>query len=147
MAAQKLTKGRLIQIIILMIILITAFIWRTVTYQAKPIVKIETKICNLNLGNCLFNINNKQVTVTLSPPRPQANTPIRLQINNIDAHPSAIVSGITMNKRIAPIIFTQNKNAWQGEFTVPQYTHDNMIWGIDIKINDKTYSSEFTVTK
>ena len=34
MAAEKLTRGRLIQIIVLMTILISAFIWRTVTYTS-----------------------------------------------------------------------------------------------------------------
>lgn len=34
MAAQKLTRARLIQILVMMAILIAAFVWRTVNYQA-----------------------------------------------------------------------------------------------------------------
>ncbi len=50
-----------------MIVLI-AFVWRTVTYQAQP-TTVQAKVCSLNAGNCLFNINNKTVTVALLPVR------------------------------------------------------------------------------
>ena len=140
MAAQKLTRGRLIQIIILIIILISAFVWRTVTYKSKATV--QRSVCNLNTGNCFFNINKKKIIVSLSQTKPQANTLVELYIN-----PSASVSGVTMNMGILPIIFTQQKDGWVGKFTVPQSTSNKMKWNIDIKINQNIYSSEFTVTK
>ena len=145
MAAQKLTRGRLIQIIILMIILISAFVWRTVTYKSKTTV--QRSVCNLNTGNCFFNINNKKIIVSLSQTKPQENTLVELYINPVDINPSASVSGVTMNMGILPIIFTQQKDGWVGKFTVPQSTHNKMTWNIDIKINQNIYSSEFTVTK
>ncbi|MCD9552002.1 hypothetical protein [Photobacterium carnosum] len=145
MAAQKLTRGRLIQIIILMIILISAFVWRTVTYKSKTTV--QRSVCNLNTGNCFFNINNKKIIVSLSQTKLQANTLVELYINPVDINPSASVSGVTMNMGILPIIFTQQKDGWVGKFTVPQSTHNKMTWNIDIKINQNIYSSEFTVTK
>ncbi|OBU29227.1 hypothetical protein C0Z01_09545 [Photobacterium kishitanii] len=147
MAAQKLTRGRLIQIIVLMIILITAFVWRTVTYQAQPITKVKAKVCSLNAGNCLFNINNKTVTAALLPVAPKADIPLILNIKNVDIKPSANVSGVSMNMGSLPVIFKQKNDGWSGEFIVPQCTHDNMTWVIDIKVNDNIYSSEFTVTK
>ncbi|PSU82487.1 hypothetical protein [Photobacterium phosphoreum] len=147
MAAQKLTKGRLIQIIILMIVLITAFVWRTVTYEAQPTIKNDVKICSLNTGNCLFNIENKPVTVTLLPMTPKSGIPIILHINNLQVEPSATVSGVSMNMGVLPIIFKSQKNGWIGEFIIPQCIHDKMTWSIDIKVHDTTYSSEFTVTK
>ena len=145
MAAQKLTRGRLIQIIILMIILISAFVWRTVTYKSKTTV--QRSVCNLNTGNCFFNINNKKIIVSLSQTKPQENTLVELYINPVDINPSASVSGVTMNMGILPIIFTQQKDGWVGKFTVPQSTRNKMKWNIDIKINQNIYSSEFTVTK
>ncbi|MCD9537668.1 hypothetical protein [Photobacterium carnosum] len=145
MAAQKLTRGRLIQIIILMIILISAFVWRTVTYKSKTTV--QRSVCNLNTGNCFFNINNKKIIVSLSQTKPQENTLVELYINPVDINPSASVSGVTMNMGILPIIFTQQKDGWVGKFTVPQSTRNKMTWNIDIKINQNIYSSEFTVTK
>ncbi|WP_297483733.1 hypothetical protein [uncultured Photobacterium sp.] len=80
MAAQKLTRGRLIQIIVLMIILVSAFVWRTVTYQPKIPTKAQTTTCNLNVGDCVFIINNKQVTATLLSKEPQADTPLELLV-------------------------------------------------------------------
>lgn len=35
MAAQKLTRSRLIQILVMLIILISAFVWRTLDYPTK----------------------------------------------------------------------------------------------------------------
>ena len=147
MAAQKLTKGRLIQIIILMVVLITAFVWRTVTYKAQSVIKNDTKICSLNTGNCLFNIENKPVTVTLLPTPPKAGMPLMLYIDNLQVDPGATVSGVSMNMGIFPIIFKPQKGGWIGEFTIPQCIHDKMTWEINIKVDDNTYSSEFTVTK
>ncbi|MEC6797389.1 hypothetical protein VXS03_10015 [Photobacterium sp. S4TG1] len=147
MAAQKLTRGRLIQIIVLMIILITAFVWRTVTYQPKVPTQVQETTCNLNVGDCVFTINNKQATVTLLSKEPQADAPLELQISNVDIAPSATVSGITMNMGILPIEFTQQKEGWLGKFTVPDCTHDKMTWVIDIKMDKDIYSSQFTVNK
>ena len=147
MAAQKLTRERFIQLIILMIILITAFVWRTVTYQQKTSTQAQVNTCNLNVGDCVFNINNKQAIVTLLPKKPQAETPLELHISNIDVAPSATVSGITMNMGILPIEFTQQKEGWLGKFTVPNCTHDKMTWAIDLKVNNDIYSSQFTVIK
>lgn len=39
MAAKKLTTGRLIQILVVMSILITAFIWKTMNYYSDDNVK------------------------------------------------------------------------------------------------------------
>jgi hypothetical protein len=128
-----------------MIILISAFVWRTVTYKSKTTV--QRRVCNLNTGNCFLNINNKKIIVSLSQTKPQANTLVELYINPVDINPSASVSGVAMNIGVLPIIFTQQKDGWVGKFTVPQSTHNKMIWNIDIKINQNIYSSEFTVTK
>lgn len=35
MAAEKLTRARLIQIIIMMVVLVSAFIWRTLDYTSE----------------------------------------------------------------------------------------------------------------
>lgn len=50
MAAQKLTKGRLVQIIIMLVILIAVFTWRTVTYvNDKTIDCIVSKPCQFGI--------------------------------------------------------------------------------------------------
>ena len=52
MAAQKLTKGRFIQIIIMLTLLMTAFFWRTYTYKEPQ--KVTCKLQQ----SCSFNVNN-----------------------------------------------------------------------------------------
>lgn len=51
MAAQKLTRGRFVQIIIMLTLLITAFIWRTITFS--EVGKID---CSMKT-NCTFTVN------------------------------------------------------------------------------------------
>lgn len=52
MAAQKLTKGRLVQIIVMLVILIAAFTWRTVTYDNNETVNcIVSKPCEFGIDN------------------------------------------------------------------------------------------------
>lgn len=58
MAAQKLTKGRLVQIIVMLVILIAAFTWRTVTYDRN-----ETVNCIVSKP-CQFGIDNHNVLIS-----------------------------------------------------------------------------------
>ena len=58
MAAQKLTKGRLVQIIVMLSILLAAFTWRTVTYTNN-----ETVNCIL-AEPCVITIDKYNVIVS-----------------------------------------------------------------------------------
>ncbi|MCW8344420.1 hypothetical protein MD535_00055 [Vibrio sp. ZSDZ65] len=55
MAAEKLTKGRLGQIIIMMMVLIAAFTYRTVTYEVS-----NTQVCEFSSG-CEVKLQEKLV--------------------------------------------------------------------------------------
>ncbi|CAM4154475.1 hypothetical protein [Vibrio neonatus] len=62
MAAEKLTKGRLIQIIVTFSVLIIAFSWRTFTHdQSNVIKKME---CNIE-ESCRITLNNKEYQLDL----------------------------------------------------------------------------------
>ncbi|MEZ9425550.1 hypothetical protein [Vibrio lentus] len=61
MAAQKLTKGRLVQIIVMLVVLIAAFTWRTVTYDHSETINcIISKPCQMTIDkhNVLISDNN-----------------------------------------------------------------------------------------
>ncbi|WCP68519.1 hypothetical protein LYZ37_07270 [Vibrio tubiashii] len=58
MAAQKLTRGRFVQIIIMLTLLITAFIWRTVTFTEGQEIECELK------PNCTFSVKNDQFSAS-----------------------------------------------------------------------------------
>ncbi|WP_165309911.1 hypothetical protein [Vibrio ziniensis] len=58
MAAEKLTKHRLAQIVVTLTLLLIAFFWRTITYR-----EVSTVICNPQ-PNCSVFVNNQKITVT-----------------------------------------------------------------------------------
>lgn len=63
MAAEKLTRGRLIQILIMMALLITAFTWRTVEFfQKNPM-----QSCELEIGEC--RLSDPVITVQYIEPQ------------------------------------------------------------------------------
>ncbi len=59
MAAQKLTRGRFVQIIIMLTLLITAFFWRTVTHESTLELSCEAK------KECVFYADNTRFSVQL----------------------------------------------------------------------------------
>lgn len=74
MAAQKLTKGRLVQIIIMLSLLIVAFTWRTINYK-------DEKNITCKLGEtCEFQINETNLLVTNYSTGITLNTPENLTI-------------------------------------------------------------------
>ncbi|MBD0785685.1 hypothetical protein HUO09_04990 [Vibrio sp. Y2-5] len=58
MAAEKLTKHRLAQIIVTLALLLVAFFWRTITYT-----EFVTVTCSPQ-PNCFVFVNNQKITVT-----------------------------------------------------------------------------------
>ncbi|MCF7504950.1 MULTISPECIES: hypothetical protein [Vibrio] len=69
MAAQKLTKGRLVQIIGMLVVLIAAFTWRTVTYDNNETVNcIVSKPCEFGIDkhNVLISGNSLGYSIETS---------------------------------------------------------------------------------
>ncbi len=57
MPAQKLTPARLTQIIVMLLILIAAFTWRTLDNNQGNIIRCVLKTCNVSLNNQEFEIH------------------------------------------------------------------------------------------
>lgn len=58
MPAQKLTKARLAQILIMLSLLVGAFFWRTFTYEASSVVDCSQKQrCDVTIGAAKIIIN------------------------------------------------------------------------------------------
>ncbi|USD61912.1 hypothetical protein J4N45_08140 [Vibrio sp. SCSIO 43140] len=71
MAAQKLTKARLVQIIVMMTVLITAFSYRTMTHSDGKVVNCEAnEPCAVSVGEktitFLYQGDSKVLSVTKS---------------------------------------------------------------------------------
>ncbi|PMN88235.1 hypothetical protein [Enterovibrio norvegicus] len=59
MAAEKLTTGRLVQILVVMSVLITAFIWRTMNYSSNE----TALICQISVGACSVSLESHTVDI------------------------------------------------------------------------------------
>ncbi|MDE1314097.1 hypothetical protein MEG05_07690 [Vibrio aestuarianus] len=86
MAAEKLTKHRLAQITITLIILVGAFIWRTLSYN-----NLEQKTCNPH-PNCSVFVNGEKITIVKSADNPLQlvlspfSSEVYIQTNGIITH-------------------------------------------------------------
>lgn len=87
MAAEKLTKGRLIQIICTFIVLISAFVWRTMnepeTTTDKGEIQIQCireQVCEFEFSEARYRLNDLGDNVTISlVSQPQSDTVITLE--------------------------------------------------------------------
>ncbi len=59
MAAQKLTQARLVQIMFMMALLISAFIWRTVEYKQTS----NVEPCDFRMNICTLAIDGARLTI------------------------------------------------------------------------------------
>jgi hypothetical protein len=147
MAAEKLTKSRLIQIIVLMAVLITAFVWRTVTYEEVQSVEQKAIHCVISEGKCLIVEQSETADITLTPLPAIAESPLVLHIGNIDVKPTGVIEGVDMFMGTIPVIFEQKGEYWVGDFSVPACIHDEMNWKATIKQGNQTTIATFTVKK
>ncbi|MGR5064907.1 hypothetical protein [Photobacterium sp. DNB22_13_2] len=147
MAAEKLTKGRFIQILFLMAVLITAFVWRTVTYDNSEGENISAVTCELTAEKCINDRSNKSLNISLSPYPASANQELTIQVHNTDVKPEASVEGVDMYMGVIPVTFEGTSEGWEGKFTVPECMHSEMQWAITIMLGDEKIIAGFTVKK
>ncbi|OAN17907.1 hypothetical protein A3K86_03035 [Photobacterium jeanii] len=147
MAAQKLTKGRLAQIIILMAVLITAFVWRTITYKQGSPENKTVLTCQLSTKSCAVNGQNINLPIAFVSTELKSDTPLQIQIGNTNVKPSAVVEGVKMYMGSIPVIFSENEAGWLGEFSVPACTHDEMEWALKLTQGEGVVHATFVVKK
>ncbi|WP_299018694.1 hypothetical protein [uncultured Photobacterium sp.] len=147
MAAEKLTKARLIQILFLMAVLITVFVWRTVTYDDVKPVDESAVHCQITADSCVINGKEQGLELAIQPFPAKANSELVIQTDNANVKPVAMVEGVKMYMGTIPVIFEKQGNGWIGKFSVPECVHDKMAWAITLKQGEKTIIAEFTVEK
>ncbi len=70
MPAQKLTKARLAQILIMLTVLIVAFFWRTFTYETPSQVDCSQKErCNVTISGEIIAINRNTKGILIEVPK------------------------------------------------------------------------------
>lgn len=119
MAAQKLTKARLIQILVMLSLLIIAFFWRTATHSQQNKVT-----CNLQ-QTCTFNVKGSEFSVVAK------HGVIFIETPN---------TGWKVASEVQPLTLIQEENVWQFEEpTVSSYvlalTHSQQAETIKLTLN------------
>ncbi|MDX1301758.1 hypothetical protein [Photobacterium sp.] len=147
MAAEKLTKARLIQIIFLMTVLMAAFVWRTITYNDSKPADDKATQCQVKAGTCVFEEEQQELEIILSPSPAVAESPLIVQIGNVNVKPTATVEGIDMFMGTIPVIFEQKGDVWLGHFSVPACVHPKMDWRMNLEQGGKKVIVKFTVIK
>ncbi|WCE31305.1 hypothetical protein [Vibrio sp. SCSIO 43137] len=61
MAAEKLTKARLVQILVMMALLISAFTWRTITHVKEDVACFVPNPCNISVGGQKIAFNPDEI--------------------------------------------------------------------------------------
>ncbi len=157
MAAEKLTRARFIQIVLVMIFFLGLFVWRTFDHSAGKNVTPAPVQCSLNAGECLLEENTTLsktdkvdiAKVVLTPLPPKAEHSLQLVITGVakDTMISARVEGRDMFMGEIPVLFSFKNGRWIGDFTVGSCTSKQMVWLVNIMQNDKLSTVSFTVTK
>lgn len=73
MAAQPLTKARIVQILITLAVLITAFWWRTAAYnraEQEPVECMLGEVCQIDAGVTITAVRTELGTVLISGLKP-----------------------------------------------------------------------------
>lgn len=147
MAAEKLTKARLAQIIVLLAVLITAFVWRTVTYENTKVLENHADRCQITAESCVSESTSHPLGLSLSPFPVKANSEVLIHVRNANVKPVATVAGVEMFMGQIPVVFEQGKNGWIGRFEVPECVHNTMKWAITVQVGETRVIADFIVRK
>lgn len=82
MAAEKLTKARLVQILIMMVLLISAFTWRTITHVKEEVACFVPNPCNISVGGEEITFYSDGVVPGNTSYRTVSNDDLNLQIKS-----------------------------------------------------------------
>lgn len=155
MAAEKLTRARLIQLIVVLIIFLALVAWRTWSFyetraQQPEMTGNVSSLCSLNQQSCLLESKaGSPVTLQLSPLPPAAERELQLRVSGLPASvmPQGTVEGRDMYMGVIPLVFTRQGNEWVAAFQVGSCTSDKMVWLVDVTAGSELYQVMFDVVK
>ena len=140
MAVEKLTGPRLFQLIFLLVVLIAAFTWRTITYVApeqSPVSNKISAICDITESACLFNIDNNQIIIDVEKRPIKQNSELTVITSGTEGEWKVEAKGISMNMGTLKFALLSDENSNQlHSVLVPKCKHNEMKWKINLS-NDK----------
>lgn len=148
MAIEKLTGPRLYQLIFLLIVLISAFTWRTITYIDPNDIDEVTEVCDITEQACSFNIDSNQLIIDVKERPIMQNTEINLSISGLDTEWTLEAEGINMNMGKLKFLHLNADNA-EEKYSVflPKCKHNEMKWMVNISNGDERINVSFNSIK
>ena len=151
MAIEKLTGPRLYQLIFLLVVLISAFTWRTITYvPTSDISQISDNVesCDITNEACILNIDNNQIIIDVQERPIKQNVEIIVSVIGIDSKWEMNANGVNMNMGTLKFNHLDPKDNIQlYSVFVPKCKHNEMKWKIDLSLEDKVISVIFNSKK
>lgn len=151
MAVEKLTGPRLFQLIFLLVVLIAAFTWRTITYK-DPMESIKNNqnatICNITEKSCAFNIDNNQVIIDVKERPILQNTEISILVSGLTDAWEMEATGVKMNMGTLKFMPSVKQNGKQMySVFVPKCKHNDMAWNVEVSNSSQKINVIFNSTK
>ena len=147
----RLTKAKLGQILLVLVVLSAAFWFKT--YQND---EIETKLdaansgfCDVGLEKCSHQQGNLSVTAQLTADKLQPEAPFQLTLTLSDPDANVTSSRLEGHRMymgtLPAIIKQQAPGVWQGQALVGACTERSMIWAwvLDIEHEEETQQFKF----
>lgn len=130
----KLTKRKLLQIVIMLALLLGLVVYRTLTPPLTTQVHDATH-CDLSQGACRLPLGDSAVLVSSSeqPIRPESPFLLRLHAPAI-APTNAYIEGRSMFMGRIPLQLRQEGGDWVAEGMVGACTHAGMVWQIVVEL-------------
>jgi hypothetical protein len=151
MAIEKLTGPRLYQLIFLLVVLISAFTWRTITYVPASDVSLiseNLKICDITNQACMLNIDNNQIIINVQERPIKQNSEITVSVAGIDSKWKMEAEGVDMNMgtlKFNPLETEDNMQLYS--VFVPKCKHNEMKWQINLSSENRVINVIFDSKK
>lgn len=143
MAAQKLTKARLIQILVLLAVLITAFVWRTITYkEVRPAEEVSV-LCQKESGECVEDISKRKMEIRLIQLPEKGGDQYQLQLPLDFVVSQAVLISPANVTQAETIVLNVTKYFIQGNFSLPESSAMTSGWKVRIESDEGVYMLSF----
>ena len=151
MTIEKLTGPRLYQLIFLLIVLISAFTWRTITYvpiSDTSLISEDLKVCDITNQGCMLNIDNNQIIIDVQQRPIKQNSEMTVSVVAIDSKWKMEAEGVDMNMGTLKFNHLETEDNMQlYSVFVPKCKHNEMKWQINLSSENRVINVIFTSRK
>ncbi|MDO6705341.1 hypothetical protein [Photobacterium sp. 1_MG-2023] len=143
MAAQKLTKARLIQILFLLAVLITAFTWRTITYDQSEVTDEIAVNCQSDTGDCVDLSVNRQNEMRLFSLADKGGNQYRLVLPMSLGNMEASLISARNRESVTKIVLDTSNSFKIGDFSLPANAKNTSGYSVKVETEKMIYILSF----